>query len=85
MRVGTVISLVIVAVVLVVGVIIIGNLQATVDELDLGTQGNATRTTIFDTTYSAFNISVIGLIVMGAVGIIGVVVGSLTSSRPGGF
>ena len=81
MRVGTVIALVVVSVVLVVGLIIVGNLQTSVDDLNLGAQGNATRTTIFTTTYQAFNIATIGLIVMGAVGILAIVVGSL---RPGG-
>jgi len=61
-----VIMLVMFGVALPVGLMITGSLYTTVSSMDLGSQGNTTRTTLFNNIYSAYNLSVILPIVAAA-------------------
>lgn len=71
---GLVITLVALGVVLAVGLMINYNIQATMEGLDLGTQGNATRTSLFTNINQAFSLSAIVPIVAGASLVIGAIV-----------
>lgn len=61
-----VIMLILFGVVLPVGLMVTGSLYTTVSNMDLGSQGNSTRTTLFNNIYSAYNLSVILPIVAAA-------------------
>jgi len=69
-----VVMLITLAVILPIGLIVVGNLNTTVSAMDLGTQGNQTRTSLFNNIYSAFNLAVIIPIVAAAGAIIGIVI-----------
>ena len=71
---GLVVMLVTLAVILPIGLIVVGNLNTTVSNMDLGSQGNSTRTSLFNNIYSAFNLAVIIPIVAAAGAIIGIVI-----------
>ena len=71
---GLVVMLVTLAVILPIGLIVVGNLNTTVSAMDLGSQGNSTRTSLFNNIYSAFNLAVIIPIVAAAGAIIGIVI-----------
>lgn len=75
-----VIGLVVIAILLPVGLIIVGNLNTTISAMDLGATGNATRTTLFSNIYSAFNLAVI-VPIIAAAGIIISVVGAYFAFR----
>lgn len=68
-----VVTLVSLAVALIVGLVVTGQLYTTATSMDLGTSGNATRTTLFNNIYSAFNLSVIAPIIAGAGLVIGMI------------
>lgn len=70
---GLVITLVALGVVLGVGLMINYNIQTTVEALDLGTAGNATRTTLYNNINQAFSLSAITPIVAGAALVIGAI------------
>ena len=61
-----ILGLILIAVALPVGLMITGNIHDVVDNMDLGTQGNQTRTSLFNNIYSAFNLSVILPIILVA-------------------
>ena len=69
-----VVMLITLAVILPIGLIVVGNLNSTVSNMDLGSQGNSTRTSLFNNIYSAFNLAVIIPIVAAAGAIIGIVI-----------
>lgn len=71
---GLVVTLVALSVMLGVGLMLNYNLQSTLEALDLGTAGNATRTTLYTNINAAFNLSTIVPIVAGASLIIGAIV-----------
>ena len=54
---GLVITLVALGVVLGVGLLVNYNIQSTVEALDLGTTGNATRTSLYTNINQAFSLS----------------------------
>lgn len=64
--------MIVLGVLFVVGLIVVGNLRTIAVAMDLGTQGNATRTTLFNNIYSAFDLGVIAPIIVAAVAIIGI-------------
>lgn len=63
---GLVILLITVVIVLLIGLVVVGQLSTVADTFDLGTSGNATRTSLFSNIYSAFNLSVLIPIVAAA-------------------
>lgn len=58
--------LITVVIVLIIGLVVVGQLSTTADTFDLGSSGNATRTSLFNNIYSAFNLSVLIPIVAAA-------------------
>jgi len=76
-----VITLIMLAVVLVVGIMVVGKLDTVTAAMDLGATGNTTRDTLFSNIYTALDLSVIVPIVAGAGLIIGVVVAYLSFKR----
>lgn len=81
---GLVITLVALGVVLGVGLLVNYNIQTTVEALDLGTVGNATRTSLYTNINQAFSLSAIVPIVAGAALVIGAIVaGFAIKSRMG--
>jgi len=64
--------MIVLSVLFVVGLIVVGSLRTVAVGMDLGTQGNSTRTTLFSNVYSAFDLGVIAPIVVAAVAIIGI-------------
>jgi len=63
---GLVILLITVVIVLLIGLVVVGQLSTVSDTFNLGTSGNATRTSLFANIYSAFNLSVLIPIVAAA-------------------
>ena len=76
---GLVITLISLAVVLVVGIMVIYNLDSTTDAMNLGASGNTTRDALFTNIDTAMNLSIIVPIIAGAGLLIGVVVAYLGS------
>lgn len=68
-----VVGLITIGIILPVGLMVTGSLYSTIATLDLGTSGNATRTTLFNNIYAAYNLSVIVPIISAAGLIIGVI------------
>ena len=70
---GVVTMLVALCVIVIVGLVVVANLYNIANNLDLGSQGNSTRTTLFNNIYSAFDLVVIIPIIAAAAAIIGIV------------
>lgn len=68
-----VVLLITVAIVLIVGLVVTGQLSTTADTFNLGSSGNATRTTLFNNIYSAMNLSVLIPIVAAAGALIAII------------
>lgn len=68
-----VVMLITLAIIIIVGLVVVGQLSSTANTFNLGASGNATRTTLFNNVYSAFNLAVIIPIVAAAGAIVGVV------------
>lgn len=64
-------------VVVLIALIVAANLQNVANSMDLGTAGNATRTTLFTNTWTALTLASVGIIVAAAVGILGLVISAL--------
>jgi hypothetical protein len=71
---GLVITLVALGVVLGVGLLVNYNIQSTLEDVDLGTAGNLTRTSLYNNINQAFSLSAIVPIVAGASLVIGAIV-----------
>lgn len=85
MRIADVIAMIALVITILIGLIIAGNLQTVATGLDLGTAGNATRTTLFANTWTALTLASIGIIIAAAVGILALVIGALGGGRPQGI
>jgi competence protein ComGC len=68
-----VIMMVSLVIIIIVGLLVVGQLSTTADTMNLGTSGNATRTTLFTNTYAGFNLAVIIPIIAAAGAILGTV------------
>lgn len=77
MRIADVIAMAALVVVILVTLIIAANLQTIANDMDLGTQGNASRASLFSNTFTGLTLASIGIIVTAAVGLIAVVLSSL--------
>ena len=77
MRVADVIAMTSLVVVVLIALIIAANLQTVANNMDLGTQGNETRSTLFQNTWTGLTLASIGIIIAAAVGILSLVLGSL--------
>ena len=79
---GLIIMLVLIGVALPVGLHCTSSIKGVIDDMDLGTEGNSTRTKLFNNIYSAYDLSVIVPIIAGAALVIGAVtVGFAVYSR----
>ena len=77
MRIGEVIAMAALVVVILVTLILAGNLQTIAETMDLGTAGNTTRTQLFSNTYTGLQLASVAIIIVAAVGILGLVISSL--------
>lgn len=84
MRIADVIAMAALVVVILVTLIIAANLQSIAGAMDLGASGNATRTTLFNNTFTGLTLASIGIIVLAAVGLIAVVLSTLGRATGGG-
>jgi heme/copper-type cytochrome/quinol oxidase subunit 4 len=75
-----VVTLISLAVVLVVGIMVIYNLDTTTDAMDLGTTGNETRDSLFTNINTAITLTIIVPIIAGAGLLIAVVIAYLGKS-----
>lgn len=71
---GLVITLVALGVVLGVGLLVNNQIQTTLEAMDLGTEGNLTRTALYTNINQAFSLSAIVPIIAGASLVIGAIV-----------
>jgi len=76
-----VVLLVTVVVVLIVGLVVVGQLSTTADTFNLGTSGNATRTSLFNNVYSAFSLSVLIPIVAAAGALLAIIFAYLGTGK----
>jgi len=84
-RIADVIAMTALVISILIALIIAGNLQNVADDMDFGTAGNSTRTTLFANTWSGLTLASIGIIVAAAVGILALVIGALGTSAGGGI
>ncbi len=70
---GTALALVAAAVVMIIGIYIYSQIYSNINTSALSTQANATVNNINSTTYNAFNLLVVGLIILAAVAVLGFV------------
>jgi hypothetical protein len=82
MRIGDVIGMAALVVVILVTLILAGQLQTVANTMNFGTQGNATRTALFNNTYTGLNLASVAIIIAAAVGILGLVIGALAPRQP---
>ena len=73
--------LITIVIVLIVGLVVVGQLSTTAETFDLGSSGNATRTTLFTNVYSAFNLSVLIPIVAAAGALLAIIFAYLGSGK----
>jgi Flp pilus assembly pilin Flp len=71
-----VVSLVALGILIPVGLLVTSNIKTTVDSMDLGTQGNATRLTLFTNIFQGYNLAAIIPIIAAAGIIISVIIGA---------
>lgn len=83
MRIGDVIAMTALIIVVLIALIIAANLQTVALGIDLGTQGNATRTTLFTNTWTGLTLASVGIIISAAVGILALVLSTLGRSAAG--
>ena len=82
LRIGDVIGMAALVVVILVTLILAGQLQTVANTMNLGTQGNATRTQLFNNTFTGLNLASVAIIIAAAVGILGLVIGALSPRAP---
>lgn len=66
-----------------IALIIAANLQSVANGMDLGTLGNATRTTLFTNTFTGLTLASVGIIISAAVGILALVLSTLGRAAGG--
>jgi hypothetical protein len=66
-----------------VTLILVGQFQTIANEMDFGSEGNQTRTQLFNNAYTGLNVASIGIIIVAAIGILAIVIGALAGGpRP---
>lgn len=83
MRIADVIAMVALIIVVLIALIIAANLQTVALGMDLGTEGNATRTTLFTNTWTGLTLASVGIIISAAVGILALVLSTLGRAAGG--
>lgn len=74
MIIGMVVALIAIAVILPTGLLATATIKTTVDAMDLGASGNATRTTLYNNIFSGYNLAAVTPIVQAAAVVISVIV-----------
>jgi len=69
-------------IVVLIGIIIAANLYTTANGMDLGVDGNATRTTLFSNTWTGLTLASVGIIIAAAVGLLALVMSALAPHNP---
>jgi len=82
MRIGDVIGMLALVIVVLIGIIIAANLYTTANGMDLGVDGNATRTTLFSNTWTGLTLASVGIIIAAAVGLLALVMSALAPHNP---
>jgi ABC-type Fe3+ transport system permease subunit len=82
MRIGDVIGMLALVIVVLIGIIIAANLYTTANGMDLGVEGNATRTTLFSNTWTGLTLASVGIIIAAAVGLLALVMSALAPHNP---
>lgn len=77
MRIADVIAMAALVTVILVTLILVGEFKKIADDMDFGTQGNSTRTTLFNNAFTGLNLASIAIIIVAAVGILAIVIGAL--------
>lgn len=83
MRIADVIAMVALIIVVLIALIIAANLQTVANGMDLGTAGNATRTTLFTNVWTGLTLASVGIIISAAVGILALVLSTLGAASGG--
>lgn len=78
-----IVTLVALGVIIPIGLLVTANIQTTVNAMDLGTAGNATRTTLFNNIFQAYDLSAITPIIAGAALIISIIIVGFSFRRSG--
>jgi ABC-type Fe3+ transport system permease subunit len=81
-RISDIIAMTALVIVVLIALIIAANLQTVATGMDLGTAGNATRSTLFTNVWTGLTLASVGIIISAAVGILALVLSSL--GRAGG-
>lgn len=81
MRIADIITMIALVVAIIIGLIIVANLQTAVGGMNLGSEGNQTRTTIFTYTFTGLQLGAIGIIIAAAVGLLAMILSAL-APRP---
>jgi hypothetical protein len=84
MRIADVIAMTALVICVLIALIIAANLQTVALGMDLGTLGNATRTTLFQNTFTGLTLASVGIIISAAVGILALVLSTLGRAAGGG-
>ena len=77
MRIADLIAMIALVVAILVGLIIVANLQQAVANMNLGSEGNQTRTTIFGYAFTGLQLGAIGIIIAAAVGLLAMILTAL--------
>lgn len=83
MRIADVIAMTALIIVVLIALIIAANLQTVANGMDLGTDGNATRATLFTNTWTGLTLASVGIIISAAVGILALVLSTLGRASGG--
>jgi len=79
-RIADLIAMIALVEAILIGLIITANLQTAVSNMNLGSEGNQTRTTIFTYTYTGLQLGAIGIIIAAAVGLLAMILSALAPS-----
>ena len=83
MRIADVIAMTALIIVVLIALIIAANLQTVANGMDLGEDGNKTRTTLFTNTWTGLTLASVGIIISAAVGILALVLSTLGRASGG--
>jgi len=83
MRIADVIAMTALVICVLIALIIAANLQTVANSMDLGTEGNRTRTTLFTNTWTGLTLASVGIIISAAVGILALVLSTLGRAAGG--
>ncbi|MEM2506797.1 MAG: hypothetical protein QXF61_07145 [Nitrososphaeria archaeon] len=83
MNVGDILLMVIVAVAIIVAAIVVGSLSTIANNLNISNESKAVIQTAISNAFAGLNIATIGIIVLAAMAILGVVISFLAPPRTG--